>query len=554
MNGRRWTLTLLFLAVCCEIGMPRASAQNLTDAWVEKAAAPLIANKTVAGLSIGYIEGKHWGIVHLGAATPEGKKPDDATVYEIGSLSKLFTSLLLADAVVRGEIDLQAPAAVANPAGIQLPSREGRSIAWLDLSTHRSGLPRLPTNLALTLDDPYRDYDSKKAAAFLKDYELPRLPGATQEYSNLGASVLGYLVAAKAGKSYEQLLQERIAEPLKMTDCTTALSDEQGQRIAAPHDKAGSTMHLWTFADLPGAGGVHATLRDMMRFAKAQLAPPPGTFGEAIELAWKQQTAADASGTAMGLGWMIAGDEGQTRWHNGQTGGFHASLFINRQFKSAVVVLCNTGVEAGDLLATQLIQKSAGLEPQVVQPAADATAINAPLRQRLVGRYQLTPTFIFDVQDRDGHLMVGITNQPTQEVFPDSPTLWSYRGIDATLAFNVDENGKCDLLVLLQNGLKQTAKRLPDEKIVAVPAAALQKYVGSYELAPGALFTVEVQDGKLMIALTGQPSLQVYARSEKEWFYKEVEATITFQVDKNEKCDSLVLFQNGVKQTAKRKQ
>ncbi len=110
-----------------------------------------------------------------------------------------------------------------------------------------------------------------------------------------------------------------------------------------PHGKFDSAVPPWTFADLPGAGGVHATMRDMMRFARAQLTPPEGTLGDAIELAWKQQSDADESGAAMGLGWMIAGD-GQTRWHNGQTGGSHSALFINREVNCAVVILCNTAV------------------------------------------------------------------------------------------------------------------------------------------------------------------------------------------------------------------
>ena len=87
-------------------------------------------------------------------------------------------------------------------------------------------------------------------------------------------------------------------------------------------------------------------------------------------------------------------------------------------------------------------------------------AIDAKLRSRLVGRYQLTPSFIFTVRDRDGHLMVGITNQPTQEVFPDSPTRWSYRGVDATLEFKLTKTGPAKSLVLHQNGIKQTAYRI----------------------------------------------------------------------------------------------
>jgi len=136
----------------------------------------------------------------------------------------------------------------------------------------------------------------------MNQYELPRRPGDSQEYSNLGASVLGYLVAQKAGKSYQDLLQERIAKPLRMTDCTVELSEDQRKRLATPHDTFGSATPPWTFSDLPGAGGIHATMRDMMRFAKAQLTAPTGKLGDAIELAWRQQRDADASGPATGLG------------------------------------------------------------------------------------------------------------------------------------------------------------------------------------------------------------------------------------------------------------
>jgi CubicO group peptidase (beta-lactamase class C family) len=470
MNRQRCTFVLLFIAVTCSLGLPIASPQNLTDQWVEKTAAPLVDNRVADGLSIGYIEGGRYGTVHLGTATEAKEKATNLTLYEIGSISKVFTGLLLADAVVRGEIDLNATADVTNQAGIRFPSRDGKSITWLDLSTHRAGLPRLPDNLPATnTANPYKNYGAKKAAAFLNQYKLPRAPGQSQEYSNFGTSVLGYLLAQKAGKSYHQVLREKIADPLQMTDCAVLLSPDQTKRLATPHDRFGSATSPWTFADLPGAGGIHATLRDMMRFARAQMTPPSGKLGDAIELAWKQHTKADGSGLAMGLGWMIAGD-GQTRWHNGQTGGSHSALFINRDLKCAVIVLCNTAVTNEiDQLAIQMVQKAAGQEPQPKSKsmpsvpsdtASEKLAIDAKLRSRLVGRYQLTPDFIFTVSDRDGHLMVAITNQPTQEVFPDSPTRWSYRSVDATLEFQLPKTGPAKSLILHQNGIQQTAHRL----------------------------------------------------------------------------------------------
>jgi serine-type D-Ala-D-Ala carboxypeptidase/endopeptidase len=570
MNSKCRTWIVFCVAVNCWASVPIALSQNVTDQWLEQTVRPLVEKRIVNGLSVGYIEGEHWGIMHFGSANQAGEKPNSSTIYELGSISKVFTSLLLADAVARGEIDLNGTADVANSAGIRLPSRDGRSITWIDLSTHRTGLPRLPSNLQATdLVNPYRDYDSKKAAEFLNHYELPRKPGETQEYSNIGGAVLGYLLAAKAGKPYEQLLREKITEPLKMTDCTVSLSDDQKKRLATPHDKSGSTTSTWEFADLPAAGGVHATMRDMMRFAKAQIDPPKGTLGDAIELAWKQHTEADSSGAAMGLGWMIAGD-GETRWHNGGTGGFRSALFINRRLKCAAVVLCNTAVtNEVDQLAIQVVQKAAGLEDkpepsETSNPDSDKLAIDAKLRGRLVGRYQLAPDFIFDVQDQDGHLMVGITNQPTQEVFPDSPTRWSYHSVKATLEFKLPKTGSAKSLVLHQNGIQQTARRIEEAKAessdaaghdadkLAIDAKLRGRLVGRYQLRPDFIFDVQDQDGHLMVGITNQPTQEVFPDSPSKWSYHGIDATLEFKLAKAGSPKSLVLHQNGIEQTARR--
>ena len=130
MNARRCTLIVLSLAVNCCAGVLGREGQNLTDPWVEKTAAALVENRIVDGLSVGYIEGEHFGTVHLGSSTAADKKPNNLTLYELGSVSKVFTSLLLADAVVREEIDLDAAIKVTNPARIRLPSHNGGSITF----------------------------------------------------------------------------------------------------------------------------------------------------------------------------------------------------------------------------------------------------------------------------------------------------------------------------------------------------------------------------------------------------------------------------------------
>lgn len=457
----RFSMTVPFCAVASLV-----MGQALTDEAIKKLASPLVEKRIVDGLSIGFLDGDRYGTVHLGFANESKQTADIGTIYEIGSITKVFTSLLLADAVVRGEINLHAKADVANPAGIAFKTYEERAVKWVDLSTHRSGLPRLPDNLPLTsMRDPYRDYDSKKAAEFLKDFKPVRKPGSSQEYSNFGVSVLGYLLAEKAGQSYEALLRERIAEPLKMADTTLVLDDNRMKRLATPHEKFGSETPIWSFADLPGAGGIRSTMRDLMRFAKAQLQPPDGLLGDAINLAWQQHTEADNSGPAMGLGWVIMGD-GQTRLHDGGTGGSTSCVLINRTLKRAVIVLCNTQSE-GDVagLAMQLMAGVPSVETKREPEKSTSVelkkpTIDAKLRSRLEGRYQLAANFIFTVKDVDGHLMVGITNQETQEVFPDSPTRWSYRGVKATLEFVLPKSGPAKSLILHQNGVKQNARRI----------------------------------------------------------------------------------------------
>jgi hypothetical protein len=301
-------------------------------------------------------------------------------------------------------------------------------------------------------------------------------------------------------------------------------------------------------------------MRDMMRFAKAQLTPPAGTLGEAIELAWKQHRDADASGPAMGLGWIIMSD-GETRWHNGQTGGSHASLFINRASQCAIVVLCNTAVTEIDELAIQLLRKAAGGDDETESGETSdekpgELAIGPELRSRLEGRYQLTPDFIFDVQDQNGHLMVGITNQPTQEVFPDSPTRWSYRGVDATLEFKLTKTGPAKSLVLHQNGAQQTAFRIEDSddvpgELVLGPELR-RRLVGRYQLNPNFIFDVQDRDGRLMVGITNQPTQEVFPDTPTRWSYRGVDAALEFKLTKTGPAKSLVLHQNGAQQTARR--
>jgi hypothetical protein len=195
----------------------------------------------------------------------------------------------------------------------------------------------------------------------------------------------------------------------------------------------------------------------MLKFAKANIAPPPGELGDAIELAWKVHAKGKFGEPTMCLGWHLAGD-GSTRWHNGQTGGYHSMLMINRENKTAVIVLSNTATKEIDQLGGDLMKLLAG---QSIQPRVFEKSIVVPdkLMERYVGKFELAPKFEFTVSIDNGKLMVGLTGQPTLQVFAKSETEWFYKVVDAKLRFILDQSGKCNELELHQNGVIQKAPR-----------------------------------------------------------------------------------------------
>jgi CubicO group peptidase (beta-lactamase class C family) len=212
-------------------------------------------------------------------------------------------------------------------------------------------------------------------------------------------------------------------------------------------------------AGLAGAGGIRSTVDDMLRLIRAALDPPSGRLGEAIEVSWKvHQPGIENGDFALGLGWHIAHD-GQTRWHNGETGGYHSMMLVNREHKSGVIVLANTAIQAVDQLAQDLMKMTAGMQVErrkFDKPVQVARAI----MQRYVGKYELVPGISFTVSADDDKLMVGLTGQPTFRVYPRSDTEWFCRVVEASLTFQVDESGKCSALELFQNGVRQTAQRM----------------------------------------------------------------------------------------------
>ena len=198
----------------------------------------------------------------------------------------------------------------------------------------------------------------------------------------------------------------------------------------------------------------------MLLFAQASINPPKGEIGKALELAWKQHKPASKGNHAMGLGWMIAGD-GSTRWHNGQTGGYHSMILVSRDLKCATVMLCNTAELKLDVLAEQIFQTIIGMD---VKPTTfeKEIVVDPKVAERLQGKYQLAPGLVLTVQVKEGRMMAQLTGQQFLGLSPVSETEWKYQAVDATLKFELPKSGNSPKVTLFQNGRQMPSPRIPE--------------------------------------------------------------------------------------------
>lgn len=397
---------------------------------------------------------------NVGMQDVDGETPiDEHTIFEIGSITKIFTNLLLAQLVVEGKMDLDKPVADYLPEGTKLPEFEGQAITVFDLATHSSGLPSIPPELAAAdLSNPYADYDATKFYAFLASYTLTRAPGAEFEYSNIGTSLLGEAISHVAGKPYAELVSERILTPLGMSETSIAVEDFFA--FAGGHNAERQPVSHWDLDVFAPAGAYRSTATDMAKFAAAasgQVSTPlDAAFAKMVE----RTRPAGGPGMTIGLGWMLLdGPDGQIIWHNGGTGGFNSFMGFDRTSKKAALVLSNartlTGIED---IGFHLIDAKAPLTPQP-KPRA-AVEIDLETLPNYVGRYQLGPEMELSVTTEGGRLFVEAAGQGKLEVFPESATTFFAKIVDAQISFEIGADGKASGLVLHQNGQDITGKRL----------------------------------------------------------------------------------------------
>lgn len=437
-----------------------ANAQSLpTDSAIREILRARVDSGRSRGIAVGIFENGKRRFVSYGSAGPGRAPLDEHTIFEIGSISKTFTGLLLAEAVTRGEVRFDEPVAKLLPKGTRVPSRDGREITLLELSTHRSGLPRLPGNLSpANPDDPYADYDAKKLYAFLASYQLPRAPGDSAEYSNLGAGLLGFALTLQAGApSWGALVQSRITKQLGMNETFVDVPEKLQGRVSAGHDAHMDSVPAWHLDALAGAGALRSTASDMLTYLAAELDTLHGPLTKAIALSHVPRAAFGPDSIA--LAWIVhrVGDH-RVWWHNGGTGGFRSFVAFDPTRRVAVVVLSNASVEVDDI-GMHLTDPSSPLRMPPVPVHRTAVALTPGQLDRVVGDYALAPTFILHVTREGDEAYVQATGQQRFRMWPTSPDHFFLKEVDAQLVFDLSGSGPAKSVTLLQNGASQTAAR-----------------------------------------------------------------------------------------------
>jgi serine-type D-Ala-D-Ala carboxypeptidase/endopeptidase len=419
--------------------------------------------KQAVGIVVGVIEPNGRRVIAYGnLANGDPRTLDGDTIFEIGSVSKVFTSLVLADMVNRKEVALDDPAAKYLSENVRMPERSGKSITLLDLSTHSSGLPPLPSNFKpKDPRNPYADYSVDDLYQFLSGYTLPRDPGSEFEYSNLGGGLLGHLLAYRAGTDYESLIVTRVTRPLSMPDTGITLSSSMKQRMATGHTAMLAPVGNWDVPTLAGAGALRSSANDMLTFLEAFLGYNESPLAPAMKAMLEVRR--PAGQTKIGLGWLIYSTDGrEIAWHNGGTGGFRSFFGYDPKERIGVVVISNAcGVD--DIGFHLLNPKLPLAKPEPPKPHTEIP-IDPKLLDNYTGRYQVTPDLIFEIT-RDGDRLFAqgfaqVTGQaivlPKFEVFAEGEKNFFARASDKQIAFETGPDGRATSLILYQAGREPT--------------------------------------------------------------------------------------------------
>ncbi len=322
--------------------LPEAEGEFALSESVKKVIRDNVDNGKHQSLFVGIIDENDIEYYFYGDTAKDENPIDENTLFEIGSVTKVFTALILADMVEKGEVNLNDPIDKFLPEEISTPSKNGRTITLFDLATHSSGLPRMPDGFPIMDMDEQFQYDREEMYDSLSKVELSREIGSKYEYSNFGVALLGHILSLQAGQSYEELLQERVLDKFRMESTCVKQCDALRDRFAKPHILGFAANELNLSEDMVGAGEIRSSGKDMLSFLSYAMGLKDSDLRNSFELTQKVNRQIDDK-LSIGLAWhMLQKDDRTIIWHNGATNGFTSFVGFDPESNQGVVVLTNS--------------------------------------------------------------------------------------------------------------------------------------------------------------------------------------------------------------------
>ena len=473
-----------------------------------------------------------------------------STRFRLGSITKQFTAASIFLLEERGKLSVNDPVKKYLP---DAPAAWDK-ITIYNLLTHTSGIPSFTSFPDYASLEPFATTPEQLVKRF-RDKPLDFQPGEKWSYSNSGYVLLGYLLEKISGESYEKFVQENIFVPLGMKD-----SGYDSNSAIIPHRAAGYSPgpngpENAGFINMTvplSAGGLYSTTEDLLRWEQA-------LFGGKVlsSASLQKMTTPFKEDYACGLGVHTVNGRKVVE-HGGGIEGFNTMLAYYPEDKLTVVVLSNINGQAPQGIESKLAALAHG-EKVVLASERKEVAVDPKLLDGYVGNYELAPKFILTVTREGDKLITQATGQPKVPIFAESEREFFAKVVDAQITFVVDAQGRATELILHQGGRDMHAKRfegpLPvpkEHKEVTVNPQVFDGYVGQYQLAPNFILTITREGDNLFAQANGQPKAQIFPEGDRDFFYKVVDAQITFETDSAGRATSLTLHQNGADMPAKR--
>ncbi len=316
--------------------------KDVLDSKMDSIVKAFMDNPANCGLSIAVYQNKKITYYNYGEIKRGSKQiPSNKTIYEIGSISKTFTGILLAQAVHDLKVNTNDPVKKYLGDGFDNLAYKGKDIELVHLANHSGRVHRVPFNLAMQpnydVNNPYKNYNKDMVFAYMKLMKPDTFPGTKSEYSNLGMGLLGIIEEKIYNKTYEELITEYICKPLGMNDTKITVTDTA--RFAKGNDGEGHQVPYWDLGALNGAGGIRSTTEDLINYAKANMEETNPVFK------LSHQTTFNDARNHLGMAWHITMTKKSNEliWHNGRTAGFGSFCGFIKSKEVAVAVLGNSG-------------------------------------------------------------------------------------------------------------------------------------------------------------------------------------------------------------------